>query len=120
NDSLCGGAGNDYVSGGAGNDLLGGCEGNDTLIGGLVDDCLIGGAGIDRFLLSANSGIDIIADFEGGKDLLMLANGLTFEQLNVTENNGATLIQLVQTGEIIAALNGVSAIGISASDFRLI
>jgi Ca2+-binding RTX toxin-like protein len=120
NDTLCGGAGNDCLSGGAGNDLLDGCEGNDTLIGGLGEDCLIGGAGIDRFLLSANSGMDIIADFEAGKDLLMLVNGLTFEQLNVNETSGATLIQLGETGEIIAALNGVSAIGISASDFRLI
>jgi parallel beta-helix repeat protein len=129
NDSLCGGAGNDYLSGGADNDLLGGCEGNDTLIGGkgndtlmgsVGEDSLIGGAGFDRFLLSANSGIDIIADFEDGKDLLMLANGLTFEQLTITENSGATLIQFGQTGEIIAALNGVSASIISASDFSFI
>ncbi len=120
NDTLCGGDGNDCLTGGAGNDLLGGCEGNDSLIGGLGDDCLIGGAGFDRFLLSANSGIDIIADFEAGKDLLMLANGLTREQLNVNETSGATLIQLVETGEIIAALNGVSASSISATDFRLI
>ena len=129
NDSLCGGAGNDCLSGGAGSDWLGGCEGNDTLIGGkgndtlmgsLGEDSLIGSTGLDRFLLSANSGIDIIADFEAGKDLLMLANGLTFEQLTITENSGATLIQFGETGEIIAALNGVSAIGISASDFSFI
>ena len=129
NDSLCGGAGNDYLSGGADNDLLGGCEGNDTLIGGkgndtlmgsVGEDSLIGGAGFDRFLLSANSGIDIIADFEDGKDLLMLANGLTFEQLTITENSGATLIQFGETGEIIAALNGVSPSIISASDFSFL
>ncbi|MEG4452993.1 DUF4347 domain-containing protein [Microcoleus sp. N9_A3] len=129
NDTLCGGAGNDCLTGSAGNDLLDGCDGNDTffggkgndtLIGGLGEDCLIGGAGSDRFLLSANSGIDIIADFEAGKDLLMLANGLTFEQLTLTENSGATLIQFGQTGEIIAALNGVSSSRISASDFSLI
>jgi hypothetical protein len=129
NDSLCGGAGNDCLSGGAGNDWLGGCEGNDTLIGGkgndtlmgsLGEDSLVGGAGIDHFLLSANSGIDIITDFEAGTDLLMLANGLTFEQLNINETSGATFIQLVETGEIIAALNKVSASSISASDFRLI
>jgi Ca2+-binding RTX toxin-like protein len=99
--------------------LIGG-KGNDTLMGGLGEDSLIGGAGSDRFLLSANSGIDIIADFEAGKDLLMLANGLTFEQLNVKETSGATLIQLVETGEIIAALNGVSASIISASNFSFI
>ena len=112
--------GNDWLGGCEGNDTLIGGKGNDTLMGSLGDDCLIGGAGIDRFLLSANSGIDIIADFEAGKDLLMLANGLKFEQLNVTENSGATLIQFGATGEIIAALNGVSAIGISASDFSFI
>jgi hypothetical protein len=50
----------------------------------------------------------------------MLANGLTFEQLNVKETSGATLIQLVETGEIIAALNGVSASIISASNFSFI
>ena len=50
----------------------------------------------------------------------MLANGLTFEQLTLTENSGATLIQFGETGEIIAALNGVSASIISASDFSFI
>ena len=103
-----------------GNDTLIGGKGNDTLIGGLGDDCLIGGAGSDRFLLSSNSGIDIIADFEAGKDLLMLANGLTFEQLNVTENNGATLIQFLPTGETLAVLNSVSAATINVANFTLI
>ncbi|MEG5139086.1 MULTISPECIES: DUF4347 domain-containing protein [unclassified Microcoleus] len=119
-DTLCGGVGNDCLSGGAGNDLLDGCEGNDTLIGGLGDDCLIGGGGSDRFLLSTNSGIDIIADFENGQDLLMLGNGLRFEELTLKENSGSTSIKYVPTGEIIAVLNGVSPTSINAADFTFL
>ncbi|MEG3894733.1 MULTISPECIES: DUF4347 domain-containing protein [unclassified Microcoleus] len=119
-DTVYGGKGSDVLLGSDGEDILFGNRGDDSLIGGAGNDTLIGGAGSDRFLLSTNSGIDIIADFEAEKDLLMLADGLRFEQLNVIENSGATLIQFVETGEIIAALNGVSASRISAADFSLI
>ncbi|MEZ2240814.1 calcium-binding protein, partial [Microcoleus sp.] len=137
-DTLTGGAGNDFLSGnrgediligekgddslrgGQGNDILTGGEGNDFLSGDLGDDTLVGGVGSDRFLLATNSGIDTIDDFEVGKDLLVLGSGLSFSQLAIVQNSGATLIRFAQTGEILASLSGVSASSISAVNFGLI
>ncbi|MEG3843957.1 calcium-binding protein, partial [Microcoleus sp. herbarium14] len=137
-DTLTGGAGNDFISGnrgediligekgddslrgGQGNDILLGGQGNDFLSGDLGDDTLVGDVGSDRFLLSTNSGIDTIADFEIGKDLLVLGNGLSFSQLAIVQDSGSTLIRFAQTGEILASLSGVSASSISAVNFGLI
>ncbi|WP_377475297.1 MAG: calcium-binding protein [Microcoleus anatoxicus] len=119
-DILLGEKGDDSLRGGQGNDILLGGEGNDFLSGDLGDDTLVGDVGSDRFLLSTNSGIDTIADFEIGKDLLVLGNGLSFSQLAIVQDSGATFIRLAQTGETLAALSGVSASSISAVNFGLI
>jgi Ca2+-binding RTX toxin-like protein len=108
------------LNGDDGNDILYGGKGDDLLTGGLGIDTLIGGMGVDKFLLSTNSGTDTITDFEVGKDLLVLGNGLTFSQLTIAEDSGATLIRFAQTGEILASLTGVSANSISAVNFGLI
>jgi len=73
------------LNGGDGNDILLGGNGDDLLTGGLGNDSLTGGDGNDRFLLSPNPGIDIILDFEDGKDLLFLGNNLTFSQQSLTQ-----------------------------------
>jgi large repetitive protein len=117
NDTLFGGKGNDTLLGSSGDDVLFGNRGDDLLDGGLGNDSLTGGNGSDRFLLAANSGTDTITDFEDGKDLLKLDNGLTFSQLSITTSNSATLIRLTATGEILATLNGVNANQISIADF---
>jgi hypothetical protein len=117
NDTLLGNNGDDILFGNLGNDLLNGGDGNDFLSGGFGDDSLIGGLGGDRFLLSTNSGIDTIADFEDGTDLLTLASGITFSQLAIAQNSGATLIRLAATGEILASLTGVSSTLINVADF---
>ncbi|MEG3839354.1 S8 family serine peptidase, partial [Microcoleus sp. herbarium14] len=117
NDSLFGGKGNDTLLGSSGDDVLFGGRGDDLLNGGLGNDSLTGGDGNDKFLISTNSGIDTITDFELGKDLLLLGNGLTFSQLSIAQNSGATLIRLSATGEILASLNGVTASAINAANF---
>jgi Ca2+-binding RTX toxin-like protein len=117
-DSLIGGEGNDSLYGGQASDILLGGNGADFLSGDNGDDSLIGGNGSDRFLISANSGSDIIFDFEVGIDFLALADNLTFSQLSIIPSNSATLISLTATGEILAAINGVTANQISIADFR--
>ena len=119
-DALFGNRGADILNGDDGNDILYGGKGDDLLNGGLGIDTLIGGMGVDKFLLSTNSGTDTITDFEVGKDLLVLGNGLSFSQLAIAQDSGATLIRLAQTGEILASLAGVSASSISAVNFGLI
>ena len=116
-DLLDGSTGNDTLRGGKGNDTIIGGDGDDFLFGEDGDDTLIGGNGSDRFLLSPYSGIDIIWDFEDGKDLLSLGNNLTFSQLSLTQENSTTFIRSSVNGEILAALNGVSASLINVADF---
>ncbi|MEG5030101.1 FG-GAP-like repeat-containing protein [Microcoleus sp. AT8-B1] len=119
-DVLFGNRGADILNGDDGNDILYGGKGDDLLNGGLGSDTLVGGMGVDKFLLSTNSGTDTITDFEVGQDLLVLGNGLSFSQLAIAQDSGATLIRLAQTGEILASLSGVSASSISAVNFGLI
>ncbi|MEG3944186.1 calcium-binding protein, partial [Microcoleus sp. w2-18aC4] len=119
-DLLDGSTGNDTLRGGKGNDTIIGGDGNDFLFGEDGDDTLIGGDGNDRFLLSPNSGIDIILNFEDGKDLLSLGNNLTFSQLSITQENNATFIRLSANGEILVSLNGVSFSLINVADFASI
>ncbi|MEG4206847.1 Calx-beta domain-containing protein, partial [Microcoleus sp. Pol7_A1] len=119
-DALLAGRGADILNGDDGNDILYGGKGDDLLNSGLGIDTLIGGMGVDKFLLSTNSGTDTITDFELGKDLFVLGNGLSFSQLAIAQDSGATLIRLAQTGEILASLVGVSASSISAVNFGLI
>jgi len=115
--ALFGNRGADILNGGDSNDILLGGKGDDLLTGGLGNDSLTGGDGNDRFLLSSNSGMDIILDFEDGKDLLSLGNNLTFSQLSFTQENSTSFIRSSVNGEILAALNGVSASLINVADF---
>ncbi|MEG4166146.1 MULTISPECIES: S8 family serine peptidase, partial [unclassified Microcoleus] len=117
NDSVFGGKGSDTILGSSGDDTLFGNRGDDLLNGGLGSDSLTGGNGVDKFLLSTNSGTDTITDFEVGKDLLVLGNGLTFSQLSITQENSSTFIRLSATGEILASLNGVTASAIGVANF---
>jgi Ca2+-binding RTX toxin-like protein len=124
-DIACGGGGHDYLQGDENNDLLDGCEGNDRIWGGkdndtifggagddflsgdLEDDFLIGGSGNEHFLLWADSEMDIIRDFEPGKDAIALTRGLTSSQLSITQANSDTLIRLTVTGQVLVTLNHV-------------
>jgi len=42
--------------------------------------------GRDRFVLTAGFGPNLITDLTKGEDLLVLASGLTFAQLSITQN----------------------------------
>lgn len=144
NDSLCGGDGNDTayggseddeICGGDGNDLLFGNQGedtlngelgddtlyggkdNDTIIGGAGNDWLHGGKGKDVFLMTAGWGVDAIADFTDGEDLLGLTGGLIFPLLAIKQNNNDTTISVKSSGEILAILTGIGSNQIGQEDF---
>ena len=114
-DILFGGNGNDMLYGGKQNDSLTGGDGSDTMSGDFGNDILGGGDGSDWFVLKQGYGSDILTDFEDGQDFLALANGLTFQQLAITSENGATLIRV--EGELLATLENVDASLIDSSDF---
>jgi Ca2+-binding RTX toxin-like protein len=86
-DVLRGGSGDDYLFGQAGNDEIHGQAGDDTIRGGAGDDFLAGGPGDDRltgdddgqvgsdtFVISPNTGLDTITDFQVGIDKGLLSS----------------------------------------------
>jgi Ca2+-binding RTX toxin-like protein len=103
NDEMTGGSGNDTLQGGAGNDELSGGDGNDAIKGDEGDDILTGGAGNDFFSFRADDGHDTITDFDPAKDSLNF-QGASYEHLNVSIQDGNTIIQYVHT---VVTLEGV-------------
>ncbi|GGA27072.1 hypothetical protein [Okeania sp. KiyG1] len=83
NDLLHGGKGDDRVDGGIGDDIIGGQMG---------DDILTGGAGGDMFEFRFGYGDNIITDFEDGIDVIGLEDGLSFEQLTISQIGNDTRI----------------------------
>ncbi|MEG4283238.1 DUF4347 domain-containing protein [Microcoleus sp. A006_D1] len=118
NDTLCGNEGNNTLLGGAGDDLLFGGSGDDLLFGGSGNDILIGGTSANRFLLAAGPGTDTIINFTPGLDSLLLAGGLDFNQLSLTQTNGSTAI--ANNNQILAVVAGVLPNQLSASSFGLL
>jgi Ca2+-binding RTX toxin-like protein len=112
-DYLDGGNGIDNLFGGLGNDTLIGGNGDDILRGGKGNDTLTGGNGSDRFVLALGEGTDTITDFNRKTDIIGLANGLSFGQLNITQGTGSNvsnaLIADSTSNELLAILSGVQA-----------
>ncbi|MCR6633234.1 MAG: calcium-binding protein [Magnetospirillum sp.] len=118
-DFLSGNGGSDLLFGGAGTDTLTGGNGRDLLEGGTGNDDLTGGAGRDAFVLEAGGGSDTVRDFVAGNDLLLMrgftsggGNPLTFADLNITEQNGDSVITL--GNDTVTVEN---ATGLAQSDF---
>ena len=107
-DRLLGEAGDDLIYGGQGNDILLGRQGNDLLSGDLGDDVLIGGKGNDRFDLGLQAGVDVIKDFTPGEDIIGLSDGLTFADLSVALENGATTI--TAQNQTLATVDGLHSL----------
>jgi Ca2+-binding RTX toxin-like protein len=117
NDSLAGDTGDDSLFGGQYGDVLVGGNGDDWLSGDLGDDRLTGGEGGDRFRLFVGSGEDMIIDFTDVKDTLLLAGGLTFAQLSISQQENTTAIEIADTGKSLASSIAVDANTIAGSDF---
>jgi Ca2+-binding RTX toxin-like protein len=75
-DMLFGNGGDDKLYGNGGKDQLSGGTGDDKLVGGIGNDKLTGGNGHDTFVFGANSGKDVITDFDVKKDVLQIDKGL--------------------------------------------
>ncbi|MDJ0596252.1 MAG: calcium-binding protein [Pleurocapsa sp. MO_226.B13] len=116
-DLLEGGAGNDNLLGNSGNDLLVGGADDDLLDGGAGDDRLFGGTDADQFVLREGDGRDTIFDYRDGTDSFLLADGLAFEDLTITQGIGQSVISVTDTSEDLAALFGVNANDLGAEDF---
>ncbi|MBD2315171.1 choice-of-anchor I family protein [Desertifilum sp. FACHB-1129] len=117
-DTIYGGKGNDVIRGGKGNDRIFGDRGNDVLYGDRGNDTLTGGEGRDLFVLQAGlEGTNTITDFTPGEDLIGLAGGLSFANLEITQQGSATAIRDRNSGTTLAILQGINATQLSAADF---
>ncbi len=117
NDRLFGNDGHDSLLGGDGRDFLVGETGDDLLDGGADNDNLIGSSGTDRFVLRQGDGRDTIFDYLDGTDFFLLADGLAFEDLTITQGVGQSLISVTDTNEELVGLFGVNASELGAEDF---
>jgi Ca2+-binding RTX toxin-like protein len=109
NDLRFGNGGRDKLCDSEGNDTLYGGKGDDYLIGGLGNDILSGGMGGESFVLTAGSAPGLITDLTKGEDLVVLASGLTFAQLSITQNANAAFLRIGQNNQLLATLKGVPA-----------
>lgn len=103
--------GNDLLHGGKGDDLLDGGLGDDIIGGQTGDDILTGGLGGDMFEFRFGDGDNIITDFEDGIDVIGLDDGLSFEQLTISQIGNETSISAEQLSITLQGV-GNSAIGI--------
>ncbi|NET42092.1 DUF6851 domain-containing protein [Okeania sp. SIO2B3] len=106
--------GNDLLHGGKGDDLLDGGLGDDIISGQLGDDILTGGLGGDMFEFGFGDGDNIITDFEDGIDVIGLGDGLSFEQLTISQIGNDTRIS---TQRLSITLQGVQDSAIGIDDF---
>jgi hypothetical protein len=70
--------------------------------------------GADTFVLGLGDGTDTIVDFEIGTDLIGLAGRLEFEDLSFAGH------KISAEGEVLAVLEGVSAVNLTEGDFVLV
>jgi Ca2+-binding RTX toxin-like protein len=119
-DSLVGGEGNDFLYGQDWDDFLSGGVGNDLLVGGRGNNTLSGGSGNDIFALTGD-GNNLVLDFTLGQDRIGLGNGLTFEQLTITQGTGvnasSTWVKLTSTGETLMTLNALPVSALTTNAF---
>ena len=132
-DSLVGGSGDDMVSGGEGADTIAGNLGDDTLSGdggddeirgGKGDDMISGGGGVnllwgdagaDNFVLEEGAeSTNTIADFEFGEDLIGLAGGLQFADLDFAGE------EILFNGSVLATLSDADTTNLSEFDFLIL
>jgi Ca2+-binding RTX toxin-like protein len=115
NDRLLGMGGNDALCGGTGNDRINGGTGNDISYGGAGRDVHTGGTGRDTFVLTLDSGVDVIKDFQNGRDRLGLSMELNPEILDIVQRGKNTIVGVGD--HRLAVLSNVKADQITAADF---
>ncbi|MEL6579958.1 MAG: spondin domain-containing protein [Cyanobacteria bacterium J06621_12] len=108
NDSLLGDRQFDRLSGGDGDDLLDGADGITVYEGG---------SGSDLFVLHDDALTDWVLDFDLGVDSIGLADGITFDGLEIT---GSSNSLIAFEGEQIGVLLGVNSSDLTASDFQMV
>jgi hypothetical protein len=113
----------DLLNSGMDSDLLSAIYSNDSIDNS--DNTIYGTCDDDLFVLNPDEGASTIVNFEIGKDLLGLSEGLTFEQLSITQGSSCddeffTQISIADDNSLLATLSGVQADTITSSSFTLV
>ena len=128
-DHLIGGSGNDRLTGGDGADGLRGGDGNDyldegaghgDLEGGRGNDVLVGGLGADAFMISPDSGNDIIRDFRAGPGVFdhLAIMDIQPEELRFRDTRDGVMISWdTEEGNGSVLLEGVQKKDLAQDDF---
>jgi Ca2+-binding RTX toxin-like protein len=119
-DVLIGGAEADGLRGGDGRDYLDEGVGHGDLEGGAGGDILAGGLGGDAFVISPDSGNDVILDFQGGPGMLdhLAVRGLNAEDLRFEDTDaGAKISWDVAEGKGSVLLEGFDKSQLAQDDF---
>ena len=119
-DVLIGGGGADGLRGDDGNDYLDEGAGHGDLEGGAGDDILKGGPGGDAFVISPDSGDDIIRDFQGGPGMFdhLAVRGLDAEDLRFEDTDAGVKISWdVDGGKGSVLLEGFGKSQLAQDDF---
>lgn len=121
-DTLGGGAGNDRLVGGGGSDNVLGEDADDTIVAGAGDDFLVGGPGRDTFGFDRGFGLDRVADFTRGQDVLAINMGLARSFSDVMsrsfQNGNETVIDFGPGNTIV--LNNTVLTSLQTDDFRFV
>ena len=106
------------ITTGSGNDQITTGSGNDTLAGGTGNDTLTGGAGSDQFVFKAGWGVDTVADFQDGLDLIDIRTMGASEVAEVAvSQSGADAHIDFGAGDVLILSNFNMAL-LDNSDFR--
>ena len=123
-DTIYAGAGHDTIEAGAGDDFIYAGRGNNILYSGSGNDTLSSGHGRDRFVLTPGEGASTIVNFDISKDLLGFTEGLTFEELSITQGTNGdeyyTQISVANSNDLLATLNWVEANTLTSSSFTFV
>ncbi|MEM6662341.1 MAG: Ig-like domain-containing protein, partial [Pseudomonadota bacterium] len=115
---LVGGNQADVLVGNGGSDLILGFGGDDDITGGAGIDVLNGGTGADTFFIFANSGIDLIQDFEDGTDLIDISGtGLGFGDLTIAQAGANVNVTAATVPGLMIMLENQNVGDIDSFDF---
>lgn len=124
NDTIYGGAAGDRIETNGGDDLIYAAEGDNYIDAGSGNNTVYSGSGSDLFVLNPGDGMTVIAQFDVGKDLLKLQNGLTFDRLSITQGNNGneffTQISIAGSNDLLATLKWVQAQDITSQSFAVV
>ncbi|MCV0387711.1 MAG: calcium-binding protein [Nitrobacter sp.] len=129
---LVGGAGNDHLLGGDQADTMMGDDGNDVLNegaghgdldGGRGNDVLTGGPGADAFMISPDSGHDVITDFRAGPGVFdhLAIMDIDPEQFRFNDTQEGVLVSWdTNNGDGSVLLEGILKADLAQDDFMFV